>query len=193
MTDTTDIAARSRTALVISTNYGTEHAEIDQPVRALRDAGVAVTVAAVEDGPIRTLVGDADPGPDVSSDTTLAAVDARDHDVVIVPGGTLNADTLRLNEDAQRLVREFADAGKPVAAVCHGPWLLVETALSAGRTLTSYPSLRTDITNSGGDWVDREVVVDDAHGFALITSRNPDDLPAFSAAIIDAIGASAGG
>ncbi|MGW0122997.1 type 1 glutamine amidotransferase domain-containing protein [Streptomyces sp. NPDC003327] len=173
--------------LVLTTNYGTEQDEITKPMEALREAGARVTVAAQRDEPVQTLVSDRKPGDAVQPDTTLADVAADAYDAVIVPGGTLNADTLRTDTDAQRLVSAFADAGKPVAAVCHGPWLLVDSGMAKDRELTSYPSLRPDLENAGGSWVDREVVVDTSGGHALITSRTPDDLDAFSAAIVRAL------
>ncbi|WP_297008152.1 type 1 glutamine amidotransferase domain-containing protein [uncultured Corynebacterium sp.] len=167
-------------ALIISTNYGTETDEILRPLESLRDAGVEVTVAAAGTGGIRTLTGDRLPGVVVDSDITLAEAVAGDYDALVIPGGTLNADALRIDGDARRLVADFAAAGKPVAAICHGPWLLVDADLVVGKSLTSYVSVATDIVNAGGDWEDREVVVDVANGFPLITSRTPDDLPAFN-------------
>lgn len=173
----TDLAGRR--VLAIVTNYGVEQDELVVPVDHLREAGATVDVAAVEDAPVETLVGDKDPGRSVQPTTTLGAVDADGYDLLLVPGGTLNADTLRLQDDALALVKTFASSGRPVAAICHGPWLLVETGLTDGKRLTSYPSLTTDVRNAGGTWVDEEVVSDDARGFRLITSRTPDDLEAF--------------
>ncbi|MCI1256332.1 MAG: type 1 glutamine amidotransferase [Corynebacterium provencense] len=172
--------------LIISTNYGTETDEIRRPIKAFREADVPVTVASVDGGEIRTVVGDRAEGPVVDSDTTLAEVAASDYDLVVIPGGTVNADTLRTDPDAQRIVRGAASAGIPVAAICHGPWLLVSTDLVVGKTLTSYPSLAVDVTNAGGTWVDEEVSVDPTNGFTLVTSRTPDDLPAFIRAAFEA-------
>jgi protease I len=174
-------------ALIISTNYGTETDEILSPLGALKDAGVTTTVASVDGSGIRTLAGDKSAGEVVDSDTTLGEVSASDYDVIVIPGGTLNADALRIDPDAQRIVRDAAAAGKPVAAVCHGPWLLVNTDLVVGKTLTSYPTLAVDITNAGGSWVDEEVSVDATNGFTLITSRTPADLPAFNRAVLEAL------
>ncbi|MFF7178389.1 DJ-1/PfpI/YhbO family deglycase/protease [Streptomyces sp. NPDC008121] len=174
--------------LVMTTNYGTEQDELKKPVEALREAGAQVTVAAQQAEPVETLVSDRKPGEKILPDTTYGEVTAERFDAVVIPGGTVNADNLRLDETACRLVESFAGAGKPVAAICHGPWLLVETGLVKDRELTSYASLRTDVTNGGGKWVDREVVVDSSNGFHLITSRNPGDLEAFSGAIIKALG-----
>lgn len=173
----TDLSGRR--VLAVVTNYGVEQDELVVPVDHLRAAGATVDVAAVDDAPIETLVGDKDPGTTVQPTTTLGAADADGYDLLLVPGGTLNADTLRLQDDALRLVKAFASSGRPVAAICHGPWLLVEAGLVTGKRLTSYPSLTTDVRNAGGTWVDEEVVADDAQGFRLVTSRTPDDLKAF--------------
>lgn len=168
-----------RRVLAVVTNYGVEQDELVVPVEHLRGAGAEVDVAAVDDAPVETLVGDKDPGRTVQPTTTLSEVDAEGYDLLLVPGGTLNADSLRLQDEAVRLVTTFAGSGRPVAAICHGPWLLVEAGLVEGKRLTSYPSLTTDVRNAGGTWVDEEVVADDAHGFRLVTSRTPDDLDAF--------------
>ncbi|MFC8508698.1 type 1 glutamine amidotransferase domain-containing protein [Streptomyces sp. NPDC057411] len=173
--------------LVLTTNYGTEQDELTKPVAVLRENGARVTVAALKDEPVQTLVSDREPGAVVQPDTTLAQASAEAYDAVVVPGGTLNADRLRTDADARRLVSAFAESGKPVAAVCHGPWLLVDSELVKGRELTSYPSLRPDLENAGGTWTDREVVVDNSGGHPLITSRKPDDLDAFSSAIVHAL------
>ena len=168
-----------RRVLAVVTNYGVEQDELVVPVEHLRADGATVDVAAVDDAPIETLVGDKDPGRKVQPTLTLGAVDPDDYDLLLVPGGTLNADSLRLQDEAVSLVRAFASSGRPVAAICHGPWLLVEAGLVGGKRLTSYPSLTTDVRNAGGTWVDAEVVSDDAAGFTLVTSRTPEDLDAF--------------
>lgn len=170
--------------LVLTTNYGVEQDELMRPAAALREAGAAVTVAAQRTAPILTLVSDRRPGTVVGADAALGEVLAQEYDAVVVPGGTLNADRLRTDRNARRLVGDFARAGKPVAAICHGPWLLVDSEVVRGRELTSYPSLRTDIENGGGTWRDRQVVIDTSGGFPLITSRRPGDLDAFSAALV---------
>lgn len=173
--------------LVIATNYGVEQDEIVVPTEQLRARGADVTVAGQESGPIATLVGDKDPGKSVDTDTTIGSVSgAGDYDALVVPGGTINADTIRQDADAVALVTAFAEAGKPVAAICHGPWTLIEAGVVSGKTITSFPSLQTDVRNAGGEWVDQEVQVDGG----LITSRNPDDLPAFVDAIEHALTAS---
>ncbi|NLU84883.1 type 1 glutamine amidotransferase domain-containing protein [Rhodococcus sp. HNM0569] len=181
---------KGRRVLAIVTNYGVEQDELVVPVDHFRDAGADVTIAAVSRDPIRTLVSDKDPGTTVDPTTTLAEVDPSGYDLLVVPGGTLNADSLRLNDDAQRIVKAFASGGRPVAAICHGPWALVEADVVRGKTLTSYPSLRTDIRNAGAaSWVDREEVTDDAGGYVLVTSRTPKDLDAFLGAVDAALAA----
>ncbi|MFF8598393.1 type 1 glutamine amidotransferase domain-containing protein [Streptomyces sp. NPDC015232] len=170
--------------LVLTTNYGVEQDELTRPVAALREAGAEVVVAAQRAAPVLTLVSDRRPGTVVGADAAMGDVTAQEFDAVVVPGGTLNADRLRTDQDAQRLVGAFAKAGKPVASICHGPWLLVNSEVARGRELTSYPSLRTDIENGGGTWRDEQVVVDTSGGFPLITSRRPGDLDAFNAALV---------
>jgi protease I len=172
--------------LVIATNYGVEQDEIVVPTDQLRERGATVTVAAKESGSIETLVGDKDPGTSVATDTTYDGVSADDFDALVVPGGTINADTIRQDSTAVGLVKAFVEAGKPVAAICHGPWTLVEAGVLPGRTITSFPSLQTDVRNAGGEWVDQEVQVDTTNG-TVITSRTPDDLPAFVDAIESAL------
>ncbi|MCC8477475.1 protease [Streptomyces sp. CS149] len=172
-------ALDDRRILAVVTNYGVEQDELVVPVKHLRDHGAQVTVAAVSTDEIRTLVGDRDPGETVRPDTTLDDVDPAAYDLLLVPGGTLNADSLRLEDATTRIVSSFAASGRPVAAICHGPWALIEGGYVRGKTLTSYASLRTDIANAGGTWVDKPVVRDDAEGWPLITSRNPGDLDDF--------------
>nr|WSW70854.1 type 1 glutamine amidotransferase [Streptomyces sp. NBC_00995] len=168
-----------RKVLAIVTNYGVEQDELIVPVDHLRGRGAQVDVAAVSKDPVETLVGDKDPGRTVQPDLTLDDADPSAYDLLLVPGGTLNADTLRTQSSANRIVRAFTAAGRPVAAICHGPWVLVEAGAVEGKRLTSYASLRTDIRNAGGEWTDQPVVTDDSGGWTLITSRNPDDLEPF--------------
>lgn len=175
--------AELKKVAIIATSYGVEEAEIVEPKKYVESIGNAVTVATPDNETIQTLEGDKDPASKVSSDVALSSIHAADFDLLVIPGGTLNADSLRIDTEAQRIIKEFADAGKPVAAICHGPWLAVETGLAQGKTLTSYASLHTDIANAGGNWVDKSVVVDDASGYTLITSRTPADLDDFNAAI----------
>lgn len=183
MTDSTD----GRRVLVIVTNYGVEQDELVVPVEHLRGQGATVVVAAASTDAIETLVGDKDPGRTLQPDTTLADADPSAFDLLLVPGGTLNADALRLDEDAVRIVTDVTSAGVPVAAICHGPWVLAEAGVVEGKEMTSYPSLATDLRNAGARWVDRSVVVDREAGFTLVTSRTPDDLEDFLQAVDDAL------
>jgi protease I len=188
-----DAPLTGRRVLAVVTNYGVEQDELVVPVEHLRDEGVDVTIAAVEAAPVQTLVGDKDPGRTLRPDATLAEVAAAEFDALLVPGGTINADTLRRDEHAVALARAFAAGGRPIAAICHGPWLLVEAGVLGGVTLTSYPSLQTDVRNAGAaQWRDEEVVTDEAGGFPLVTSRNPGDLPAFTAALDRVLSAQVG-
>ncbi|KQO79922.1 glutamine amidotransferase [Frigoribacterium sp. Leaf263] len=173
----TDLTGRR--VLAIVTNYGVEQDELVVPTRALRDAGATVVVAAQSTAPVETLVGDKDPGESVLPDTTIEEVDASEFDLLLVPGGTINADTLRQDAGAVSIASAFASSGRPIAAICHGPWLLVEADLVKGKELTSFASLTTDIRNAGGSWTDRSVVTDVEEGFTLVTSRTPDDLDDF--------------
>ncbi|PSM44864.1 protease [Streptomyces dioscori] len=174
--------------LVLVTNYGVEQDELVVPVRRLRENGADVTVAAVSSDPVQTLVGDKDPGETVEPDTTLDALDPGAYQLLLLPGGTINADQLRLESKALETVKAFASSGRPIAAICHGPWALVEADVLNGKTLTSYPSVRTDIRNAGAkEWVDEEAVSDSANGYTLVTSRTPKDLDAFVSAIDKAL------
>ncbi|GAA2069125.1 type 1 glutamine amidotransferase domain-containing protein [Streptomyces albiaxialis] len=176
-----DAALSGKRVLALVSNYGVEQDELFVPVQELRASGVEVDVAAVSSDVIQTLVGDKDPGESLTPALTVAQADATNYDLLLLPGGTLNADALRLDDDAVETVRAFTSAGGTVAAICHGPWALVEAAVVKGKRLTSYPSLATDIRNAGGDWVDEEAVSDSSGGWTLITSRTPDDLDAFVA------------
>jgi len=170
---------KGRSVLAIVSNYGVEQDELVVPVEHLRDNGASVDVAAVSDEPVQTLVGDKDPGRKVPPTTTLDQVDASTYDLLLIPGGTINADNLRQNGRAVELVRVFAESERPIAAICHGPWTLVDAGAVRGKTLTSYPSVQTDIRNAGGKWIDQSVVSDDTAGWTLVTSRSPKDLDDF--------------
>lgn len=165
--------------LAIVTNYGVEQDELLVPVRHLRENGVQVDIAAPGRDDIRTLVGDREPGETVRPTLTLDEVDASGYDLLLIPGGTINADTLRLEQPAVDTVLAFTTAGRPIAAICHGPWLLAEAGVAYGKRLTSYPSLRTDLANAGAIWADEPLVTDDANDWRLVTSRNPGDLDHF--------------
>ncbi|WP_225724605.1 MULTISPECIES: type 1 glutamine amidotransferase domain-containing protein [unclassified Nocardia] len=165
--------------VIITSNAGVEHDELVVPRDRLRERGARVTHAAMKGETVQTYRHDLEPDEQVQPDTALDAVDPSEIDVLVVPGGTVNADKLRMDDRARNLVRQLRTAGKPIAAICHGPWLLVDAGVVPGKMLTSYPSLRTDITNAGGTWVDESVVRSDHNGWTLITSRRPDDLPDF--------------
>jgi len=167
-------------------SYGVEQDELAEPHRAVTEAGGTAVIICPDGDTVQSLVGDKDPGREFTVDSTLDRVRAEDLHGLVLPGGTLNADTLRLRPEAVRLVADVVAARKPIAAICHGPWALVEADVVRGKTLTSYPSLRTDIRNAGGTWVDEEAKVCTAEGWTLVTSRTPDDLPAFDEALVAA-------
>ena len=159
---------------------GVEEIELTEPWKAVSQAGAEPVLIAPEDGEVQAF-NHLDRGSTFQVDTPLAQARAGDYDGVVLPGGVANPDQLRTQQPAVSFLREFFSEGKPVGVICHGPWTLVEADLVRGRRLTSWPSLRTDIRNAGGDWVDEQVVVDEG----LVSSRNPDDLPAFCAKIVE--------
>ncbi|MGA8217037.1 MAG: type 1 glutamine amidotransferase domain-containing protein [Solirubrobacterales bacterium] len=161
-------------------NEGVEQVEFTEPRKAVEEAGAEVDVIATEAGEIQAF-NHLDKGDTFQADKSTSDASADDYDGVVLPGGVANPDHLRTDEDALRFLREFFAAGKPVGAICHAPWLLVEAGVVDGRRVTSWPSLQTDIRNAGGNWVDQECVVDSG----LVTSRKPDDIPAFNAKIIE--------
>ncbi|MFC8044747.1 type 1 glutamine amidotransferase domain-containing protein [Nocardia sp. NPDC057353] len=169
--------------LIITSQTGVEHDELLDPKQWLLGKNATVVHAAPERGDVQTFRHDTEKDEVATADTALGEVSPADFDILVIPGGTVNADKLRTEPKAVELATEFAKAGKPIAAICHGPWLLVEAGLVRGKTLTSYPSLRTDIGNAGGAWVDEAVVRSTDDGWTLITSRNPGDLPDFETAI----------
>jgi protease I len=164
--------------LIVATD-GFEESELFGPLQILRDRGVEVKLASPNLKPIQATVHD-DPGKTIRPDLTVEDARVEDYDALILPGGVRNPDQLRTNEAAIDLIRAFADAGKPIAAICHGPWLLVEADLLRGRTATSWPSIRTDMKNAGATVIDKSAVTDGN----IVTSRNPDDVPAFTEAVI---------
>lgn len=168
--------------LIVSTN-GFEQSELEVPRDKLREAGAEVHVASPDGKSIRGW-HKTDWGRMVSVDLKVADADIGAYDALVLPGGQINPDLLRVDKEAMTVVRSFLDSGKPVAAICHGPWLLVEADAVRGRDVTSYPSIRRDLENAGANWLDEEVVADGG----IVTSRNPDDLPAFVAKIIEEIG-----
>ena len=168
--------------LIIATD-GFEQSELMKPRENLENEGFETTIASLEDGEIKGWK-DKDWGESVSVDLTVKEVAVGDYDALLLPGGQMNPDILRMDDKVIDLIREFDTARKPIAAICHAPWLLAEANLVNGRTVTSWPSIRTDLTNAGAKVVDQEVACDGN----LITSRNPDDIPAFSKALIEALG-----
>lgn len=172
----------------VTASVGVEKAELEQPWSDVTAAGATAVHLAPDAGDVQSMVGDVDKDKVFTATATIAAATADEYDALVLPGGTVNADKVRADDDAIALVKAFIDAGKPVAAICHGPWALVESGALPGKTLTSFPSLQTDIRNAGGTWVDEEVQHCTAEGWDLITSRNPDDLDAFGQKIIDVVG-----
>jgi protease I len=157
-----------------------EQVELTEPWKAVEEAGATPELVSLEEGEIQGF-NHYDKADTFTVDRTVEEARADDYDALVVPGGVGNPDTMRMDENAVELVRQFFEQGKPVGVICHGPWMLVESGVVRGRTVTSWPSLRTDIRNAGGNWVDEQVVVDDG----LVTSRKPDDLPAFNAKIVE--------
>ena len=172
----------SDSRILIMASDGFEQSELLVPLEKLKAAGATVDVATPQGKPIKGW-HEKDWGETVQADRPISDVSAGDYDALVLPGGLINPDVLRLNETAVGIVREFASANKVLAAICHAPWLLVEAGVVAGREMTSYQSIRTDVRNAGATWVDKEVVVDDG----IITSRSPQDLPAFVAKIIEEV------
>jgi protease I len=159
---------------------GVEQVELDKPAEAVRDAGADVDYISLDEGEIQAF-NHLDHADKIKVDKKVSDVSADDYDGLVLPGGVANPDFLRGDEDAVNFVRSFVEQAKPIGSICHGPWTLVEADVVKGRTLTSWPSLQTDIRNAGGNWVDEEVHVDEG----LVTSRNPDDLPAFCDKIVE--------
>jgi protease I len=160
---------------------GVEKVELEQPREALRQEGAQVQLLSLKTGEIQARNHDLEPAGTFDVDRAVSDVSVSEFDALVLPGGTVNPDKLRLDDSAVSFVREFVNSGKPVAAICHGPWTLVEAGVVAGRKLTSYPSIRTDLRNAGGKVVDEEVVVDGN----LVTSRSPADLSAFCSTIVE--------
>lgn len=161
---------------------GIEHVELDTPWNAVKDAGCEPVLVSIEDGTIQTY-HHLDEAQQYPVDRVVDEVSVEDFEALVLPGGVANPDALRTHDGAVQFAQSFLSSGKPVAAICHAPWTLVEADCVRGRTLTSWPSLQTDIRNAGGNWIDEEVVIDGN----LITSRNPDDLPAFTGALLEAL------
>jgi deglycase len=159
---------------------GVEQVELEQPLGAVREAGAQADLIDLEAGELQAF-NHLDKGDRFPVDRTVREARADDYDGLVLPGGVANPDRLRTDPDAVRFVREFVQSGKPIGVICHGPWTLVEADVLKGRTITSWPSLRTDIRNAGGTWVDEQVHVDQG----IVSSRKPDDLPAFCAKVVE--------
>lgn len=171
-----------KTIAFLLTN-GVEEVELTRPRKALDDAGAKTVIVSPAEGSLTAMNGDWDHGDSFPVDVPLAEADPSDYDALVLPGGTINADTLRVAEGATDFVRAFFDQEKTVAAICHAPWILAQADLARGRRLTSFSSITTDLVNAGAEWEDSQVVVDGN----LITSRNPHDIDAFNAAISEAL------
>jgi protease I len=173
---------RGKRVAIVATD-GFEQVELTEPKRALEEAGAIVDVVSINPGKIQGM-NHMDQGDRIKVDKTIDEVNPRDYDNLVLPGGGTNPDQLRVDKRVVAFVKSFFDAGKSVAAICHGPWTLIEAGAVSGRTLTSWPSLQTDLRNAGANWVDEEVVVDQG----LITSRNPDDIPKFNEQMVKEFG-----
>ena len=169
-----------RVAMLVANGF--EQVEMTSPKQALEDAGAKVDIVSPETAQVKGWNHD-QPADDFPVDVPLSSASADNYDALVLPGGVMNPDTLRTNEWALQLVRAFFESGKPIAAICHGPWTLIDAGIVAGRRLTSYKSIKTDLLNAGAEWVDEEVVVDNG----LVTSRNPNDLPAFNRKMVEEI------
>lgn len=174
-----DKKLEGKTIAILATD-GVEQVELTEPRKALEEAGATTHLVSLDSGEIQAF-NHLDHGDKLKVDKKVSEVSAGEYDGLLIPGGVANGDFLRADEDALKFTAAFAEAKKPIASICHGPWVLVETGIVKGRTITSWPSLKTDVENAGGTWVDEEVHVDSG----LTTSRNPDDIPAFNAKIIE--------
>jgi protease I len=169
-----------RKVAILATD-GVERVELEQPRSAVADAGAQVELLSIHGGEIAARNHDLEDAGTFTVDALVSNASVGDYDALLLPGGTVNPDQLRINEDAVAFVRAFFESGKPIGAICHGPWTLVEAGVVAGRQITSWPSVRTDLRNAGATVLDQEVVVDQG----LVSSRSPDDLPAFCAKIVE--------
>jgi len=183
----TDELTGKRIAFLVA-NAGVEQVELTSPWEHVREAGGQPVLIAPEKSEVQAMNGDIDKGDTFEPDLAVDDASADDFAGLVLPGGVANPDKLRTNAAAVALVKSFASAGKPIAAICHGPWTLVEAGVVEGKSLTSWPSLQTDIRNAGGEWEDSEVVTSTEGGYPLVTSRKPDDLDAFNEALTAAFG-----
>lgn len=173
-----------KTVAFLVATEGIEQVELTEPWKAVQEAGGTPKLVSTEAGQVQAFQH-LDKGDTFDVDVTVAQAGVGDFDALVLPGGVANPDALRTDDGAVALVKAFFDAGKPVAAICHAPWTLVEAGVVRGRRMTSWPSLQTDLRNAGANWVDEQVVVDTAAASTLITSRNPDDLKAFNASLVE--------
>ncbi|MGH7204051.1 MAG: type 1 glutamine amidotransferase domain-containing protein [Candidatus Levyibacteriota bacterium] len=173
-----DTLENKKVAILVADGF--EQVEMTEPRKALENAGAVTTLISPNTEMVKGWQH-TDWGDSFDIDLTLRQAKAENFDALMLPGGVMNPDTLRMDADAVNFVREFARSGKPIAAICHGPWTLIEAGVAKGRTMTSWPSLKTDLKNAGATWVDKEVVVDNG----LVTSRNPKDIPAFNDKMIE--------
>ena len=183
-TTTTETSRQARVAFLVAPE-GIEQVELTEPWKAVEGAGATPVLISTQDGTVQAF-NHLDKGDTFDVDVVVASADVGDYAALVLPGGVANPDQLRTNEDAVAFVRQFVQSGKPVAAICHAPWTLIEADVVRDRHVTSWPSLQTDLRNAGATWEDREVVVDDN----LITSRNPDDIPAFTRELTAALSSS---
>ena len=173
----------TKKALFITANFGVEKDELVKPLEFLKSKGIETHHAAEEKKSVQTVVGDKDLSDQIEPDLSFDEINASDYDILIIPGGTVNADNLRIHPQVQKLIQNFTDHQKPIAAICHAPWTLIDAQRIQDKNLTSYKSVKLDLENAGGKWVDEEVHRCNTGGWPLITSRCPDDIPAFNEAI----------
>jgi protease I len=173
-----------KTIAFLCATEGTEQVELTSPWQAVQEAGGTPQLVSTESGEIQAF-NHLDKGDTFSVDRTVGDVSADDYDALVLPGGVANPDNLRMHADAVSFARSFFDAGKPVAVICHGPWTLIEAGVVEGRSITSWPSLQTDLRNAGADWYDEEVRVCDKGPNVMVSSRNPDDLDAFNKNLLE--------
>lgn len=166
--------------VAILVENGFEQVELTGPKKALDEAGARTEIISPKNGKVKGW-NHTEWGEEFAVDKALTQADAQEYDALLLPGGVMNPDKLRMNKDAVEFVKTFVDSGKPIAAICHGPWTLIEAGAVEGRKMTSWPSLQSDLENAGADWVDQEVVVDNG----LVTSRKPDDIPAFNKKMLE--------
>lgn len=172
-------------ALFITSNQGVEQDELIKPLQFLESKGIEVIHAAVSKSDVQSVKGDKEPTTAYTPHTTLDKVSFEDYDLLVIPGGTVNADQLRIDEHAKTIIQHFTNQKKPIAAICHAPWVLINAERIKDKNLTSYPSIRLDLENAGGKWIDAEVYRCNTGGWPLITSRSPEDIPAFNQALLE--------